>query len=72
MKKKINSMALKSSSSFEKVQALQAEKEELCSKDVEDDELSLLFRRINQIWKHGHKRLGSFNITCGHTESSSS
>jgi hypothetical protein len=64
-------MALKSSSNFEKVQALQAEKE-LCSKDVEDEELSLLSRRINHIWKHGHKRLRSFNITCGHAESSSS
>jgi hypothetical protein len=65
--KKVKTEALKSNNNPEKVQALQG----LCSKHVEDVELLLLSRRINQLWKHKQMRLRSFHIIGGRAESSS-
>ena len=37
----------------------------------EEDELSLLSRRVNQLWKHKHRKFSNPKITGNHSESSS-
>ncbi|MCI46270.1 hypothetical protein A2U01_0067510 [Trifolium medium] len=54
-------VALKSSVESEKVHIPSADTEELCSDDVDDEEVSLLSRRINQLWNHRQRRLRTFN-----------
>src|ERR1044072_1436147 len=72
-RRKVKSVALKSSS--RKVKALQAEEESEDSEESSEDELSLISRRINRLWKHrqgrgfnkGPKNLkGRFESTPGH------
>jgi hypothetical protein len=68
--KKAKSVALKSSCESEKVHISHSNVDEICSEDVEDEEVSLLSRRINQLWKHGQKRLKTFYKTGGQESTS--
>jgi hypothetical protein len=68
-RKKVKYVALKSSCESEKFHILHSDVDELCSEDVEDEEVSLLARRINQFLKHRQRRLGTFNKTSGQGES---
>src|ERR1044072_3080940 len=72
-RRKVKSVALKSSSI--KAKALQAEEESEDSEEISEDELSLISRRINRLWKHregrrfnkGPKNVkGRFESTSGH------
>ncbi|MCI50845.1 hypothetical protein A2U01_0072089, partial [Trifolium medium] len=54
--RKAKSVALKSSIESEKVHILPSDVDELCSEDVEDEEVSIISRRINQLWKHRQRR----------------
>ncbi|XP_050876372.1 uncharacterized protein LOC127080086 [Lathyrus oleraceus] len=71
-KRKRKYVALKSLGIYEKTKSLQVETGEDSEKESEeDDELSLLFRRVNQLWKKRQGRFRGQRRTCGHSDSNS-
>ena len=66
--KKVKSVALKSTSG--KTKAYQAKEEsEESEKDSDDEEFSLISRRISQIWKHRQRKSRNQRRTYGRDES---
>jgi hypothetical protein len=57
--KKGKSVALKSTKKYE-TNAFQAEEGSYDDSELEEDELSLLSRRINQMWKHNQKKFRNY------------
>src|ERR1044072_1821999 len=70
-RRKVKPVALKSSS--RKAKALQAEEESEDSEESSEDELSLISRRINRLWKHrqGRRSIKGQRISKGRFESTS-
>lgn len=69
-KRKTKSISLKSSGRSKKTKALQVETDEESEEESEEkDELSLLFRRVNQLWKKTKGKFKGQRRTSGRSES---
>lgn len=70
--RKSKSIALKSLGKSENTRAFQAKEDEDYEEDSkEEDELSLLFRRVNQLWKKRQGKFRGSKRTGGRSESTS-